>query len=73
MLARQRVRRATLEVVKYEQVYLHAYENVSAAKAGIGRYFVFYNSRRTHTALDRKTPDDVYFKSLESLPLAAAA
>jgi putative transposase len=59
--------------VKYEEVYLHAYENVPAAKAGIGRYFVFYNSRRTHTALDRKTPDHVYFKTFESLPLAAAA
>jgi putative transposase len=54
--------------VKYQEVYLHVYENISAAKAGIGKYFTFYNSRRTHTALDRKTPDHAYFKSLESLP-----
>ncbi len=56
--------------VKYEEVYLHAYESVSEAKAGIGRYVHFYNARRPHRSLDRQTPDVVYFKSL---PLAAAA
>jgi hypothetical protein len=50
--------------------YLHAYDCVAAAKAGIGSYFSFYNSERAHTALDRNTPDNVYF---ESQPLAAAA
>jgi len=59
--------------VKYEEVYLHAYENVSAARTGIGRYFAFYNARRPHSALDRQTPDHVYFKSFEPLLLAAAA
>jgi putative transposase len=49
---------------------LHAYESVSAAKTGIGKYFEFFNTRRPHTSLDRQTPDTVYFKSL---PLAAAA
>jgi putative transposase len=56
--------------IKYEEVYLHAYESVSDAKAGIGRYVTFYNSRRPHRSLDRQTPNAVYFKSL---PLAAAA
>jgi putative transposase len=56
--------------VKYEEVYLHAYESVSAAKTGIGKYFVFFNARRPHSSLDRRTPDTVYFKNL---PLAAAA
>jgi putative transposase len=56
--------------VKYEEVYLHAYDSVSAAKAGIARYLTFFNTRRPHTSLDRQTPDTVYFKSL---PLAAAA
>jgi putative transposase len=56
--------------VKYEEVYLHAYESVSAAKAGIGKYFAFFNTRRPHTSLDRRTPDTVYFKNL---PLAVAA
>ncbi len=50
--------------VKYEEVYLHAYETVTEAKAGLDRYFRFYNSRRPHSSLDRKTPDEVYFASL---------
>jgi putative transposase len=56
--------------VKYEEVYLHAYDSVAAAKAGIGNYFAFYNARRPHTALDRNTPDIIYF---DSQPLAVAA
>jgi putative transposase len=56
--------------VKYEEVYLHAYDTVSAAKAGLNRYFRFYNSRRPHSSLDRQTQDQFYF---ESLPLSIAA
>ena len=56
--------------VKYEEVYLHAYDTVSAAKAGLDRYFRFYNSRRPHSSLDRQTPDQFYFESLP-LPMAA--
>ena len=57
--------------IKYEEVYLHAYESVSQAKAGIGRYIEFYNMCRPHTALDKKTPDEFYFASLA--PFAKAA
>ena len=49
--------------IKYEEVYLHAYDSVSAARAGIGRYIGFYNERRPHRSLDGATPDSVYFKS----------
>jgi putative transposase len=56
--------------VKYEEVYLHAYDSVSHARSSLERYFQFYNSKRPHTALERKTPDQVYFKSLP-LPKAA--
>lgn len=56
--------------VKYEEVYLRAYDTVSAARAGLSRYFAFYNTRRPHTSLDRRTPDAVYFQSLS---LAQAA
>ena len=56
--------------VKYEEVYLHAYETVSDSRNGIGRYFDLYNQRRPHCALGRKTPDSVYF-SQQSLTLAA--
>lgn len=57
--------------VKYEEVYLRAYDSVSHAKASIGRYLSFYNQRRPHTALDRLTPDQVYFNQMLSLPKAA--
>jgi putative transposase len=56
--------------VKYEEVYLRAYENPKAAQASLARYFQFYNTRRPHRSLDGVTPDRVYF---HSLPLAAAA
>jgi putative transposase len=54
--------------VKYEEDYLHAYDTVGAARAGLARYFAFFNTRRPHTSLDRRTPD-----AFESLPLAQAA
>jgi putative transposase len=57
--------------VKYEEVYLHAYDSVSAARAGLDRYFRFYNGRRPHTSLDRQTPDTVYFGSLPAVAQAA--
>ena len=47
--------------IKYEEVYLHAYESVSAAREGIGRYINFYNSRRPHSSHQARTPDVVYF------------
>jgi putative transposase len=56
---------------KYEEVYLRAYDSVSHAKASLGRYFAFYNTRRPHSSLDRKTPDQVYFNL--SLPMPKAA
>src|ERR1700675_3351060 len=43
--------------VKYEEVYLRAYDTVSDARASIGRYFSFYNTQRPHSSLDRRTPD----------------
>ncbi len=46
--------------LKYEEVYLKAYENVVQAKRGIGDYFQFYNQERPHSALERFTPDEVY-------------
>jgi len=47
--------------IKYEEVYLHAYEFVSDAKAALARYIAFYNSDRPHSSLDKKTPDEFYF------------
>ncbi len=47
--------------VKYEEVYLHAYDSVAEAHQGLARYLTFYNSGWPHTALDGRTPDMVYF------------
>jgi len=58
------------KTIKYEHVYLHAYETVSEARAKLATYLEFYNRRRPHTALDRHTPDDMYFSSV---PLLHAA
>jgi len=56
--------------VKYEEVYLRAYDSVSEARASISRYLGFYNGRRPHLSLDGTTPDQAYFNSL---PLRSAA
>jgi putative transposase len=50
--------------IKYEEVYLHAYDSVAEARQSIGRYLDFYNARRPHTALDGRTPDQAYFDRL---------
>ena len=47
--------------VKYEDIYLRAYETPTALRAGLALYFDFYDSRHRHAALDRRTPDAVYF------------
>ena len=50
--------------IKYEAIYLHANESVSAAHGGIGRYIGFFNQQRPHPSLNRQTPDRVYFNRL---------
>ena len=50
--------------VKYEEVYLHAYDSVVEARQGLQRYFVFYNQRRPHSSLGGRTPDMAYFAAL---------
>ena len=56
--------------VKYEEVYLRAYDSVGEARASIGRYPDFYNRKRPHSSLDARTPDHAYF---HNLPQVAAA
>jgi putative transposase len=56
--------------VKYEEVYLRAYDSVGEACASIGRYLDFYNRKRPHSSLDARTPDHAYF---HNLPQVAAA
>jgi putative transposase len=50
--------------VKYEEVYLRAYNTVGEARASLGRYLDFYNGRRPHSSLDGITPDQAYFNPL---------
>jgi putative transposase len=57
--------------VKYEEVYLKAYDSVSAAKVNLGNYLAFYNTRRPHQSLDGKTPDAIYFAGLPQEEIAA--
>ena len=56
---------------KYEEVYLRAYASVPEARASLGRYLAFYNSRRPHSSLDEKTPDQANFNLLLPVPVAA--
>ena len=57
--------------VKYEEVYLKAYDTVAAARDSLGTYLAFYNTRRPHQSLDGKTPDTFYFKNLSPIKIAA--
>jgi len=56
--------------IKYEEVYLRAYDSVGEARSSIGRYLEFYNRRRPHSSLDAATPDQAYFNQL---PIRLAA
>ena len=56
--------------VKYEEVYLRAYDSVGEARASIDQYLAFYNHKRPHSSLDARTPDQAYF---DRLPQRAAA
>jgi len=57
--------------LKYEEVYLQAYETVRDAQEGVARYMTFYNEIRPHRALDGRTPDRVYWEHLPARPTAA--
>lgn len=57
--------------VKYEEVYLYAYDSVGQAKAGLAKYFALYNTRRPHSAFDGMTPDRAYFGNLPEIRTAA--
>jgi putative transposase len=57
--------------VKYEEVYLRAYETVAEARKLIGQYLDFFNSKRPHSSLGARTPDHAYFNPLT--PWATAA
>ena len=47
--------------VKYESIYLHAYETPREVQVALARYFEFYNAHRPHQSLAYRTPDEMYF------------
>jgi putative transposase len=57
--------------VKYEEVYLKAYETVSETGLSLAKYFRFYNTERPHSSLDKMTPDEYYFQIRSLLPAVA--
>jgi putative transposase len=57
--------------VRYEEVYLRAYDTVSDARSSIDKYLAFYDGMRPHSSLDRMTPDEAYFNALT--PILAEA
>ena len=57
--------------IKYEEVYLHAYETAGAAQQGLEHYLMFYNQIRPNQALDGQTPDQVYYDNLTTRRTAA--
>ena len=57
--------------IKYEEVYLRAYDSVSAARDGLTRYIGFYNTRRPHSSLAGQTPDQAYLNPPRPIPVAA--
>lgn len=59
--------------VKYEEVYLHDYQTVPEARAGLGAYFRFYNEERLHETLGYRTPHEMYFGTRAALTSGAEA
>ncbi len=60
-----------LRSMKYEEVYLHAYDSVSEAKTSIGRHLTFYNETRPHSTQGGRSPDQAYFNPPRPIPAAA--
>lgn len=50
--------------LKYEDIFLHNYENTVQVKLGINNFIYFYNTKRLHSSLEYKTPDEIYFKNI---------
>jgi putative transposase len=57
--------------LKYECVFLNAFETGAEARTGIGRWIDFYNQRRPHSALGDRTPDEAYAIEIQQENLAA--
>ena len=70
-LAGQHFYRTVWLSVKYEEIYLKAYESVSQARQSIAIYLKWYNQQKPHSDLSDKTPDEAYFAMLPAIKSAA--
>ena len=52
--------------IKYEEIYLNEYKNMKVLKKAIGTYMDNYNQKRLHSAIDYKTPNEVYFQAVNN-------
>jgi putative transposase len=66
-LLRRRSRKAVPRTVKYEEVYLRAYQDGKEARISLGNYFLFYNSERPHQALGYRTPAELFVSNPASV------
>jgi putative transposase len=57
--------------IKYDEVYLRAYESVNHARGCIGEYIKLYNQKRPHSSLADQRPDEAYFATLPAIKSAA--
>jgi len=57
--------------LKYERIYLKAYETGTELHQDLADWFTWYNEQRQHTSLDKRTPDEAYYQGLETLKAAA--
>jgi len=53
--------------IKYEEIYLNEYKNVKVLRKAIETYMIKYNSRRLHSSIDYKTPNEIYFEYINNL------
>ena len=53
--------------IKYEEIYLNEYKNMKVLKKAIEKYMIKYNSKRLHSAIDYKTPNEVYYNYINNL------
>ncbi len=53
--------------IKYEEVYLNEYKNMKVLRKAIENYMIKYNSKRSHSAIDYKTPNEIYFAYINNL------
>jgi putative transposase len=53
--------------IKYEEIYLNEYKNIKQLNKAIEKYMDAYNKRRLHSAIDYKTPNEVYYQAANNL------